>query len=461
MAAPPGSKRPREDGEEGEGAAADLGWSPHDVDEEVELEFDHLCRFYWGAGCASTPSRAWIGAPRGRPGIVWGSYVFEVKVLGEKDLVRVGWSQSGSSRAVGSEPGSFGFGGSGKKSCANRFADYGRSFGQGDVVGCLLNRDQRFVAFTLNGEYLGRAHSIPRDLDGVPLYPSVCAREAFRVAGYFGHGHTRSGGLPFGYQGYWPLATATDEDRAAPDAGPGGKRARAAPGPEATPEELEARRERALRFQQAGAPAPGTASCQDRFAEGVRKAASTSERPVEGVCTELEKPFLRLTTLPRASDLRPAHVLQQAFALVQERWRQHRDWAWAGEMLRSIRQDLTVQMIRSSFTVEVYELSARLALEAGDFKQFDQSFGPLEELHADAQLGASANAPEFLACRLLYLVLQGGGLALSVFLSRQAACLRAAARAEDPSVAPAWRLRAALAAGRTGQLPAEWAGPAD
>lgn len=217
----------------------------------------------------------------------------------------------------------------------------------------------------------------------------------------------------------------------------------------ATPEELKARTERAQRFDLLpAAKAPAGAPDAGRFEEGVPKATSTNEKAVEGTCTDLEKPYLRLTTLPRASDVRPVPVLKQAFALVRERWSRDGDWVYAGEMLRSIRQDLTVQIVRDSFSVEVYEFCARAALEVGDFKQYDQCSTQLEDLHADASLGTSSVAVrEFLAYRLLYLALQGDNVALSAFLRQQGGQVLAGIAAGDSLLAHAWGLRKALACG--------------
>ncbi|CAE8691729.1 unnamed protein product [Polarella glacialis] len=442
-------------GQEEDEEEPEVGWSPQDADPEVWLEFDDSCGFYWGAGCPSTPSRAWNGV-RGRPGILGGSYMFEIKVAGECDMVRVGWTPADSSRSVGSELHSYGFGGTGKKSIENRFADYGPPFGKGDIVGCLLNRTQRFVAFTLNGEFLGKSHTIPKEMDGVPLYPTVCAREGFKVAGYFGLNQAARGGLLFGQKGYWPIAAAEQEDRAE-EGFSQGKRYRA----------IEAKAPTAIAPAVARTSAVSTVPSVDVIRKStiihipkdlsrggsldweVRKKGTTSERPLQGLSEDLERPYVRFTALPRPTDVRPVRVLQKSFDLVKERWAKDKDWVWAGEMLRSIRQDLTVQIVRSAFTVQVYEFCARAALKVGDFKQFDQCSTHLEELHGDTELKANENEPEFLAYRLLYLSLQGeGGLALSAFLRRRGGAIRREAAAGHPQLAPAWRLRAALSAGR-------------
>lgn len=471
------------DWEDDEEEEPSVGWSPYDTDPEIQLEYDNRSHLYCRAGCTSTPSRAWIGV-RGRPGIVGGNYMFEIKVLGSDDLVRVGWTPADSSRAVGSEVNSFGYGGTGKKSHANRFQDYARPFGQGDTVGCIVNRSQRFIAFTLNGHFLGRAHSIPSSLDGVPLFPTVCAREAFLVAGYFGGGELPGGGLPFGYRDYWPVGLAEEEDRADPSYFQSLGDAQES---EFDSNDLAARAKREKRFEApsiaVSKPTPvilvnaaavatirkvGSIDLSSFASSGqarstivqlptdrsrspllVRTKSSTGEKPLQGLSEDVERPYVRFTAIPRAVDIRPVRVLLRSFELVKQRWATEKDWIWAGEMLRSIRQDLTVQMVRTPFAVEVYEFCARTALEVGDFKQFDQCSTQLEELHAALDLGTTSHEAEFLAYRLLYLLLQGdAGIALSTFLQRRGGEIRKQVSAGHPYLAEAWCIRTAVSAGR-------------
>lgn len=119
-----------------------------------------------------------------------------------------------------------------------------------------------------------------------------------------------------------------------------------------------------------------------------------------GTSTALEKPFLRLTSAPHASSVRPPEVLRRALAHVKQRWRAQPDYSWAGEQLQSIRQDLTVQHVRDALAVDTYETHARVALEMGDMPQFTQCLSVLRSLHAACP--GAGSPPEFAAYRLLF-----------------------------------------------------------
>lgn len=57
-----------------------------------------------------------------------------------------------------------------------------------------------------------------------------------------------------------------------------------------------------------------------------------------GTNEALEKEYLRLTSLPRAADVRPPAVLVMALKRVKAKWLQQPDYAMASEQLKAIRQ---------------------------------------------------------------------------------------------------------------------------
>jgi hypothetical protein len=86
----------------------------------------------------------------------------------------------------------------------------------------------------------------------------------------------------------------------------------------------------------------------------------------------IEKQYLRLTTFPKADDVRPLEVLKMSLKHIKEQYIKNEDFDWANEQLKSVRQDITVQGLRTMFVLEVYETHARILLEYGDLNEFNQ-----------------------------------------------------------------------------------------
>ena len=131
----------------------------------------------------------------------------------------------------------------------------------------------------------------------------------------------------------------------------------------------------------------------------------TKNVKIIGTCQSLEKPYLRLTTLPDPSQVRPQNILVKTLKMLKDKWKKKEsDYNYVSEQFRSIRQDMTIQHIQNEFTVKVYETHARIALESYDLDQFNQCQTCLISLYEE---GLQGNKIEFMAYRIIYTTLQG------------------------------------------------------
>lgn len=161
--------------------------------------------------------------------------------------------------------------------------------------------------------------------------------------------------------------------------------------------------------------------------------------PVIGRSTKLEKLFLRLTAAPNPDDVRPLPVLKQTLELLKKKWRKEGNYSYICDQFKSLRQDLTVQHIRDKFTVEVYEIHARIALEKGDLGEYNQCQTQLRSLY-EQKLGG--NPMEFKAYRILYFIHTCNRTALNDVLADLTPTEKL-----DPAVKHALDVRSALALG--------------
>ncbi|KAJ3550567.1 hypothetical protein NM688_g5045 [Phlebia brevispora] len=122
---------------------------------------------------------------------------------------------------------------------------------------------------------------------------------------------------------------------------------------------------------------------------------------IVGTCQDIFKEYLRLTSEPKPEQVRPYEVLQKTLTELKRRWREKANYNWICSQFKSLRQDLTVQRIKNEFTVTVYEIHARMALEVGDLVEYNQCQAMLKNLY---DLGITGKEEEFTAYRILMLI---------------------------------------------------------
>ncbi|KAJ1364550.1 SAC3/GANP/Nin1/mts3/eIF-3 p25 [Parelaphostrongylus tenuis] len=177
-----------------------------------------------------------------------------------------------------------------------------------------------------------------------------------------------------------------------------------------------------------------TATCVTPSAHPIRM------RLVRGTCQNIEKSFFRLTTAPDPSQVRPPEVLEKSLENVKDKYRSGAPYRYLSDQLRSIRQDLTVQRVRNRFTVLVYEINARIALENKDREEFNKCQSQLKLLYHE--IPNCPNEPEFIAYRLLYYIAMANTLDISSLLNGLSGSIRS-----DECVSFAMKVRRAVSLG--------------
>ncbi|KAK2808141.1 hypothetical protein FQN49_008749, partial [Arthroderma sp. PD_2] len=163
------------------------------------------------------------------------------------------------------------------------------------------------------------------------------------------------------------------------------------------------------------------------------------EGPVIGRCQVLEKRYLRLTAAPNPDNVRPLSVLRKSLDLLKKKWKQENNYGYICDQFKSLRQDLTVQHLKNEFTVLVYEIHARIALEKGDLGEYNQCQTQLQGLYP---MNLGGHPMEFKAYRILYFIYTRNRTAINSALSDLTPAEKA-----DPAVSHALEVRSALALG--------------
>ena len=130
-------------------------------------------------------------------------------------------------------------------------------------------------------------------------------------------------------------------------------------------------------------------------------APDQDQGPVVGRCQDLEKKYFRLTSAPNPDTVRPLVVLEKTLDFLKKKWKKENNYSYICDQFKSLRQDLTVQHVKTDFTVNVYEIHARIALEKGDLGEYNQCQTQLRALHSQ-HLGG--HPEEFKAYRILYFI---------------------------------------------------------
>ncbi|KAF5287984.1 hypothetical protein FQA39_LY15566 [Lamprigera yunnana] len=149
-----------------------------------------------GLRVQSREQKEWHGG-RCTRGVQGGKWGYEA-IVTDEGLCRIGWSTLQSNLDLGTDKFGFGYGGTGKKSNNKQFDDYGGAFGKNDVITCLIDFDKGEIKFLKNGQDLGTAFVINKQLSNSAFFPAVVLKNA-EMAFNFG-GTPLKYNLPAGYK---------------------------------------------------------------------------------------------------------------------------------------------------------------------------------------------------------------------------------------------------------------------
>ncbi|XP_047538346.1 ATP-dependent RNA helicase Ddx1 isoform X2 [Vanessa atalanta] len=130
-----------------------------------------------GLRCQSRDQNGWHGCRATKGVHTKGAYYYEATVTDE-GLCRVGWSTQAARLDLGTDSLGYGFGGTGKKSNAKNFEDYGKAYGKNDVIGCFLNLNNGDISYTINGEDMGVAFKLNQSRRCDCYFPAIVLKNA-------------------------------------------------------------------------------------------------------------------------------------------------------------------------------------------------------------------------------------------------------------------------------------------
>lgn len=124
-----------------------------------------------------------------------------------------------------------------------------------------------------------------------------------------------------------------------------------------------------------------------------------------GTSTKLEKEYFRAHSemINDSENVRPLHVLVNAYDFVMNKYKETKDYKYILNQLKSIRQDMLLQNIKNDFCVKVYETSTEISILNEDMENANITLSMLiRELYNTIH---SENEYQFYRYYLIYNIL--------------------------------------------------------